>query len=111
MLYKKIRNFYRFYETYKKLKNHTFKPTRVFIVGNMMGNENIFTLSQVWPMIHHEAVDYIERTKAYPLPHRRFFKKGVSQKINNKFSSSTLTTNPYEVFNIDEKKVKGEYKK
>src|SRR3989338_636558 len=96
---------------YQKLSMHTFKPTRVFIIGNKVGYENIFVLTQVCPTLHHEAVDYVGRAKAYPHPHRRFFKKGVSRKINNKFSSSTLTTNPYEVFNIDEKKVRGKYKK
>lgn len=100
-----------FNNIYERLKKHTFKPTRVFIIGNTMVNENIFTLSQVWPVVHHEAVDYIERTKAYPPPHRRFFKKGISKKINNKFSRSNLTTNPYEVFNIDENEVKEKYKK
>lgn len=99
-----------FNNIYERLNAHIFKPSRVFIIGNMMGNENIFTLSQVWPVIHHEAVDYIERTKVYPMPHRMFFKKGISQRINNIFSSSTLTTNPYEVFNINEKKVKEKYK-
>ena len=95
---------------YEKLKKNKFKPSRVFIIGNKVGYENIFVLSQVWPTIHHEAVDYIERAKTYPLPHRRLFKKGVSKKINDEFSSSVLTTNPYEVFHIDETKVKEKYK-
>lgn len=95
---------------YKKLKQHKFKPTRVFTIGNKMENPEIFLLSQVWPVVHHEAIHYIERTKAYPLPHRRNFKKGVPKKIDYKIGSSTLRTNPYEVFNLDEQTLKEKYK-
>jgi len=37
-------------------------------------------LTQVWPIVHSEAVDYVERTKSYPLSHRMSFKKGVPKK-------------------------------
>lgn len=87
---------------YKKLEQHRFKPTRVLIVGNKLENPQIFLLSQVWPVLHHEAIDYVERTKAYPLPHKIYFKKGVPKIIDYKSGSTSLKTNPYEVFNLDE---------
>lgn len=99
-----------FNNIYEKLKKSKFKPTRVFIIGNRVGNVNIFVLTQVWPIIHHETVDYIERTKAYPLPHRRFFVRGTPRKIESKPGPS-LPINPYKPFDIDEKKVKDKYKK
>ena len=69
-----------FNDLYEKLKSHKFKPTRVMIIGNMANNPNMFVLTQIWPEVHHETVDYIERTKAYPKPHRMSFKKGVPKK-------------------------------
>lgn len=95
---------------YQKLKQHTFKPSRVFVLGNKIDNPRIFLLSQVWPVIHHETVDYIERTKAYPLPHRMFFKKGIPKKIDYETGSGILRTNPYEVFNLDMKYLIKKYK-
>jgi len=94
---------------YKELGKHRFKPTRVFVIGNKMEDPQIFLLSQVWPVIHHEAVHYVERTKAYPLPHRMSFKKGVSKMIDYKTGSSTLKTNPYPVFNLNEELLKKKY--
>jgi hypothetical protein len=94
---------------YQELEKHKFKPTRVFVIGNEMKDPQIFLLSQVWPTIHHEAIHYIERTKAYPSPHRMYFKRGVSKKINYKTEGSTLQTNPYEVFNLNEKFLKNKY--
>lgn len=94
---------------YEKLKQHTFKPTRVFIIGNKMDNPQIFLLSQVWPVVHHEAIDYVERTKNYPLPHRRFFQKGIAKKINNKFSVSGEKPDPYPVFNLDRAAIEKKY--
>ncbi len=94
-----------------KFKKHKFNPSRVFIIGNLMGNESIFTLTQVWPSVHTEAVDYVERTKTYPLPHRMFFKKGITKKMDYGTKGPRLPINPYEVFYIDEKKVKAKYKK
>ncbi|KKP32165.1 MAG: hypothetical protein UR21_C0002G0084, partial [Candidatus Woesebacteria bacterium GW2011_GWC2_31_9] len=94
---------------YKKLGQHKFKPSRVFVIGNKMENPQIFKLTQVWPVIHHEDIDYVEATKAYPLPHRRFFKKGISKKINNKFATSRVRPNPYEVFNLGEQLLKKKY--
>lgn len=96
---------------YKKLSQHKFKPTRVFTVGNQLARPDIFIISQVWPAIHHEAIDYVNRVKSYPLPHRMFFKKGVPKKINYKIGSTSLKTNPYEVFNLDEASLKKKYKK
>lgn len=95
------------YETFMKNK---FNSSRVFIIGNKIGYENIFVLSQVWPTLHDELINYVEETKAYPLPHRRFFKKGVPKKIEIEMGPSLLI-NPYEPFDIDEKKVKEKYKK
>ncbi|MBI3289856.1 hypothetical protein HYZ78_00490 [Candidatus Microgenomates bacterium] len=107
---RKAGTFIDFNALYEKLKLHKFKPTRVFVIGNKMENPQIFLLSQVWPLIHHEAIHYVERTKAYPLPHRMYFKKGVSKKIDYKTGGSTLKTNPYEVFNLDEQALKQKYK-
>lgn len=96
---------------YKKLGEHKFKPSRVFVLGNKLFNEKLFIVSQVWPAIHHEVIDYITRTKTYPLPHKMFFKKGVPKKINYKTGSTTLKTNPYEIFNLDESYLRNKYKK
>ncbi len=95
---------------YKKLKMNKFKPSRVFVIGNLMGYENIFQLTQAWPVIHHEFIDYVREAKAYPLPHRRFFKKGAPKKIETIIGPS-LPINPYEVFDIDENKVREKYGK
>lgn len=95
---------------YDELKKHRFKPTRVFIVGNKMEDPQIFLLSQVWPVIHHEAIHYVERTKAYPKPHRMFFKKGIPKTIDYKTGTSTLKTDPYPVFNLKEQILKTKYK-
>jgi len=76
-----------------------------------MEDPQIFLLSQVWPVIHHEAIHYVERTKAYPLPHRMDFKKGVPKKIDYKTGSSTLKINPYEVFNLDKSVLEKKYGK
>ena len=95
---------------YQKLQRYRFKPTRVFVIGNKMENPQIFKLSQIWPVVHHEDVDYVEATKIYPLPHRKFFKKGISKKINNKFATSVVRTNPYQVFNLDEQILIAKYK-
>lgn len=95
---------------YKKFEQHRFKPSRVLIVGNNIENPQIFLLSQVWPIIHHEAIDYVERTKAYPLPHRIYFNKGVPKIIDYKSGSSSLKTNPYEVFNLNEEMLRKKYK-
>lgn len=100
-----------FNQLYQKLSKHKFKPTRVFVIGNTVRDQNIFMLSQVWPIIHHEAVHFIERAKSYPLPHRVFFKKGVTKTIDYSKNRGTLKTNPYEVFNIDEGKVREKYEK
>lgn len=108
---RKTGSFIDFNDLYKKLKEHKFKPTRVFVTGNKIDAPNIFMLSQVWPEIHHEAVDYIARTKTYPLPHRMFFKRGVTKEINYSKNRGTLPTNPYEVFYIDEQKTKKKYNK
>ncbi len=94
---------------YEKLGQYKFKPSRVFVIGNKMKKPQIFLLSQVWPVIHHEDVDYVERTKAYPLPHRKFFKKGVSKKVEYRGSISSSKPNPYEVFNLDEQILKKKY--
>lgn len=99
-----------FNNIYEKLEKNKFKPTRVFIIGNLVGNVNMFVLTQVWPIIHHESVDYIERTKAYPLPYRNFFVRGTPRTIESKTGPS-LPINPYEPFDIDEEKVKDKYKK
>lgn len=99
-----------FNDLYEKLKKHKFKPSRVFTIGNKMGFENIFQLSQVWPSLHDEFIDYVREAKSYPLPHRRFFKKGAPKKIEIEMGLS-LPINPYEPFDIDEKKVKEKYKK
>lgn len=99
-----------FNELYKKLKTHKFKPTRVFIVGNKIEDPQIFLLSQVWPIVHHEVIHYVERTKAYPLPHRMFFKRGIPKIINYKTGASLLKINPYPVFNLDEQRLKKKYK-
>lgn len=107
---RKAGTFIDFNALYEKLKQHKFKPTRVFVIGNKMENPQIFLLSQVWPVVHHEAIHYVERTKAYPLPHRMYFKKGVPKKIDFKTGNSTLRTNPYEVFNLDEQALKRKYK-
>ncbi|KKP32736.1 MAG: hypothetical protein UR20_C0019G0019, partial [Candidatus Woesebacteria bacterium GW2011_GWE2_31_6] len=40
---------------------------------------------------------------------RRFFKKGISKKINNKFATSRVRPNPYEVFNLGEQLLKKKY--
>jgi len=108
---RKAGTFIDFSVLYEKLKQHKFKPSRVFIVGNKAESPQIFLLSQVWPVIHHEDIDYVERTKTYPMPYRMLFKKGVPKKIDYKTGSSTLKTNPYEVFNLDEKHLKKKYKK
>lgn len=94
-----------------KLKTHKFKPSRVFIIGNIMGNERLFTLTQVWPVVHVEAVDYVARAKAYPKPHRMLFKKGVPKPIVYGSKGPRLPINPYVPFYIDEKKVKEKYGK
>lgn len=96
---------------YEKLKNYKFKPTRVYIVGNMASNPNMFMVSQVWPTIHHEGIDYVSRIESYPLPHRMFFKKGVPKKIDYRIGSVSQKTNPYEVFLLDEKVFRSKYKK
>lgn len=106
---RKAGTFIDFNVLYEKLKQHKFKPTRVFVIGNKMGNPQIFLLSQVWPVVHHEAIHYVERTKAYPPPYRMFFKKGVPKKIDYKTGSSRLKTNPHEVFNLDETLLKKKY--
>lgn len=108
---RKGNTFINFNILYQKLKNHKFKPSRVMVLGNTIYNPNIFVLSQVWPTISHVTVDYIKRTKAYPSPHRMFFKKGVSNIIDYKTGSTRLRINPYEVFYIDETKVKEKYGK
>jgi hypothetical protein len=95
----------------EKLKKHKFKPTRVFLIGNMIYNPNLFSLTQVWPTVHSEVVDYVARTKAYPLPHRMMFKKGIVNKIDYKTGSNSLKTNAYKPFYIDEVKVKKKYSK
>ena len=69
---------------YQKLKQNKFKPSRVFVLGNKIGNPQIFLLSQVWPVIHHEEVDYVKRTKSYPLPYRMFFSRMSSTGIVQK---------------------------
>lgn len=99
-----------FNDLQNKLKKHKFKPSRVYIIGNKIDYPNIFVLSQVFPTLHHEVVDYIERTKAYPLPHRMFFRKGVTKEIDYNKNRGALKTNPYDVFSIDEKKVREKYK-
>lgn len=96
---------------YAELSKHKFKPSRVFTVGNRLSNPGIFIVSQVWPDIHHEAIDYVERTKSYPLPHRMFFKKGVPKKIEYKIGGTTSPTNPYEAFNLDGQFLKKKYHK
>lgn len=95
---------------YQKLGQYKFKPSRVFVIGNKMENPQIFILSQVWPVIHHETIDYVERTKAYPSPHKMLFKKGVPKKIEYKDNPSGKKSNPYEVFNLDEEALKKKYK-
>ncbi len=95
---------------YKKFGQYKFKPSRVFVIGNKMENPQIFKLTQVWPVVHHEDIDYVEAAKAYPLPHRRFFKRGISKTINNKFVSSGVKPNPYVVFNLDEQILRAKYK-
>src|SRR3972149_9698866 len=52
---RKAGTFIDFNALYEKLKLHKFKPTRVFVIGNKMENPQIFLLSQVWPVVHHEA--------------------------------------------------------
>lgn len=100
-----------FDKLYAKLKKHKFRPSLVYILGNKMGAANIFLVSQVWPTIHHETINYIERTKSYPLPHRIFFKKGVPKILDYKTSSESLKTNPYEVFNLNEVLIRKKYGK
>ncbi len=99
-----------FNDLYEKLKKNKFNPSRVFIIGNKMGYENFFVLSQVWPILHDELINYVEEAKTYPLPHRRFFKKGTPKKIEIAMGTS-LPIDPYEPFDVDEKKVKEKYKK
>lgn len=108
---RKFGTFIDFNKLYEKLKSQKFKPTNVYIVGNIMGADNLFQVTQVWPVIHHEVIDYVERTKAYPLPHKMFFKKGVSKKLDYKVGSTSLKTNSYEVFNLNEEEVKKKYDK
>ena len=100
-----------FNELYKEFNQYTFKPTRVFIVGNTLNNSAIFMLSQVWPDIHHEAVNYVERANAYPLPNRIFFKRGTTKEINYSGEMTHSKVDPYEVFNLDEKYLKNKYNK
>jgi len=107
---RKAGTFIDFNSLYEKLRLHKFKPTRVFVIGSKMENPQIFLLSQVWPVVHHEAIHYVERTKSYPLPRRMYFKKGVPKKINYETGKSTLKTNPYEVFNLDEQALKRKYR-
>lgn len=105
---RKAGTYINFNHLYEKLKRIKFQPSRVFIIGNKMGYENIFQLTQVWPLIHHEFIDYVKDAKSYPLPHRRFFKKGAPRKIVTEMGPS-LPINPYEPFDIDERKVKVKY--
>ena len=96
---------------YEELKKHKFKPSNVFVLGNKISNERMFILSQVWPIIHHEIVDYVARANSYPLPYKMFFKRGVTSKLDYKVGTTVLKTNPFEVFDIDEEKVKEKYKR
>lgn len=94
-----------FNDLHKELAKHRFKPSRVFVVGNQLSNPRIFTLSQVWPELRHEGIDYIARTKTYPLPHRITFEKGVSKKIAYGKRGAPIKTNMYDPFHLDEKVV------
>ena len=94
---------------HKEFKKHKFKPTRVFIVGNMIKNPQTFTLTQVWPEIHQEDIDYVERTKVYPLPHRITFTKGLPRKVNYGGKRIPSKPNIYEPFHLNEAVVKKKY--
>lgn len=107
---RKAGTYINFTSLYEKLKSSKFRPTRVFIIGNKMRYENIFQLTQVWPIIHHEFIDYVKEAKTYPRPHRHIFKKGAPKKIETKTGPS-LPIDPFVPFDIDEEKVKKKYKK
>lgn len=95
---------------HSKLKKINPEPT-VMLIGRISRSRYLYQICQIWPEINLLTdIDVKEAATKYPAPHVFRLVLGADQKINIVKSNLPRPTH-FEVFNLDEEKLKKKYGK
>ncbi len=96
-------------DIFSKLSSAKFKPTRVYVVGNL--HDDIWRLSQVWPTITHVNIDVVAEANNYPEKRPFLFRLGKSETFDVQHHQLIPVPNAFEIFGLDESKLRARYNK
>lgn len=99
-----------FAEIHKKLKNETFKPKIVYLLGRIEDSQD-YMLTQIYPEVAHVRIDALAQSKIYPKPYHSTFTLSSKKKIEFTKVAGVARPTAFEVFGLNEAELRKKYNK
>lgn len=93
---------------YQKLKQATFKPKLIYVVGALRDSEE-WVVSQAWPEVAHVRFDLNQQANNYPIKSLPIFFRGQGETFNTKPLPDVPLPNMYQIFGLSEAELKRKY--